>query len=153
MRFAPRTSRYQDREKYYDEIQDRWPRLLETWQPDKSPLQAYIVLSIRWYFHKMKHDRHLDELPDCAAIPTINLDAGFPVLDSGLTPFEAQLLRLHYVEQYTQRELAAWLGVSKSQARILIQRAHARACTLHVLRPALTKIQEVLQCYLDNGLN
>jgi hypothetical protein len=162
MRLAPRT-RVEDRVLYYDELITRWPRLLETWKPELSPLQPYVVMSIKLYFSKIRAASEAQQAcENCdshrqLAAREINLDSLSGVLDSGLTPFDAQLLRLYFVERHTHAELALWLShsgnqTSESQARLLVLRARSRACTLLVLRPAINQIEQVLKSWLKNEI-
>lgn len=161
MRLAPPIRYGAGRETYWDELTHRWPQLLQTWRVDAAPLEPYIVLSIKWYFSKLRvksantqtHER-LDELLDTAhAHEAKNVESLAAVLASGVSPFDVQLLRLYHVEGHTYRELAEWLNVSESLVRGLLRKAQNRAMAACVLAPAVHAIKSVLQEYLDGTLN
>lgn len=142
-----------DRDTRYDELSIRWERLLETWQPDVAPLLPYVCMSMRWYYAKraardaklLVHEHDLDAVECRRTVQTNNLDMPELVCVSGVSEFDSQLLRLYYYNGHTHSELAQWLGYSESQARLLVMRAHMRACALHVLGPALEAMKEALE--------
>jgi hypothetical protein len=171
------------REVYWDELTHRWPKLLQTWRVDASgvdasgvdasgvdasgtsaPLEPYVVLSIKWYFSKLRaksanaqtHEC-LDELPETShthlAQTAKNVESLSAVLASGVSAFDVQLLRLYHVEGHTYRELAEWLSVSESLVRGLLRKAQNRAMAACVLAPAVHAIKSVLREYLDGTLN
>jgi hypothetical protein len=144
------------RETVWDELTARWPDLLRTWNPQLAPLEAYVKLSLRLYAIKsharstkrsQQHEnRDFNNIPDKLVLDRIDK----PVLEQ-LSPFDSQLLRLHYSEGYTQHELAMWLDCSRSQARLLIQRALQRARTYRFFARALVEVRIALLEILETA--
>lgn len=100
----------------------RLPRLIETWDPTKGDMMAYIFASISWYCakraKKIHNERSRNEylIIDEELSVKSHVAANFEILDE-LSEYDAYLLYHHYVEGFTFREIAEAIGCSVSVAR------------------------------------
>lgn len=136
-------------EDLWDVVTTYVPKAVACWDPDKGPLRAHIMRSVRMYAWKSANYRFApgdaplhagaddeSEHPDVAQVAANRARFRVPVLDlddecgyilGHLDSYDRSLLTLYFLCGLPHEEVGAVLGVSKGTARVQHKRALERA--------------------------